>query len=134
MVSCCPYHPGATYVVPKKKPACLHLCDGSRNCITHACECDYVMKSRKGAKKSRPPELKSDSDTLASSDDSVVISPDSQREVKSQVIAGPVGTAPSYYVLPTSQHRLLHHMASIAHSIEMGGASNLVIYLKRLPT
>jgi hypothetical protein len=99
----------------------------------HACECDYVMKSRKGAKKNRPQEPKSDSDTLASSDDGVVISPGGQRTIKTQV-GGLVVAAPSFHVLPTSQLRLLHHMASIAQSIETGRAGNLVIYLKRLPT
>jgi hypothetical protein len=114
----------------------LFLCAGSRNCITHACECDYVMQSRKGLRKNRlPQELssRSDSDTLgASSDDSMGISP---TDVKAQVGSGRgVVAAPSSYVLPTSQHRLVHHMASIAQSIERGKAGNLVIYLKKLPT
>jgi hypothetical protein len=93
------------------------------------------MKSRKGAKKNRLQEPRSDSDTLGSSDDGLVISPLEQRPGK--VLAGGGGlvvAAPAFMVLPTSQHKLLHHMASIAQSIEAGRASNLVIYLKKLPT
>jgi hypothetical protein len=113
--------------------------EGSRNCITHNCECDYVMKPRKGPKKNRLPQGstgRSDSDsTLAStsSDETVGVSPNSQQARKGQVV-GAVVVAPSYYVLPPSQQRLLHHMSSIAQEIETGRASNLVIYLKRLPT
>lgn len=99
------------------------------------------MKPRKGSKKGRLQEPRpqasngrSDSDsTMASSDDGVVVSPKGQQVIKDQVV-GPVAVSPSYYVLPPTQQRLLHHMSSIAQSIEAGRASNLVIYLKELPT
>lgn len=91
------------------------------------------MKSRKGAKKSRVQEPKADPDTLAPSDDSVVVSQGKERAataaVKGSIVAGP-----SFHALPAAQQHLLHHMSSIAQLIETGGTSNLVVYLKRLPT
>ncbi len=122
----------------------------SRNCIAHSCDCDYAMKPRKGLKRSgnsrAPPlpppparlgESRSDSDaTLASlsSDDTVVgVSPAGWPSANGQV-AGALVVPPSYFVLPPTQKRLFHHMESIAQDIETGRASNLVIYLKRLPT
>ena len=100
------------------------------------------MKPRKGSKKSRPlqQETRSDSDTTwasVSSDDTVVgASPIAKATGKgSGKAVGPVVVvSPNYYVLPPTQQRLLHHMSSIAQSIEAGRASNLVIYLKKLPT
>jgi hypothetical protein len=122
-----------------------HVSEGSRNCVTHNCECDYVMKPRKGSKKNRQQQQefrphgsngRSDSDsTLAgnsSSDDGVGVLPAGKLVVKGKV-AGPVVVAPSNYVLPPTQARLLHHMSTIAQSIEMGRSSNIVIYLKDLP-
>jgi hypothetical protein len=102
------------------------------------------MKPRKGSKKSRLQEQrsrgsngKSDSDSTmagsASSDDGVVMSPNGKLAGKGQVV-DPVLVAPSYYMMPPTQARLLHHMATIAQSIETGRAGNLVIYLKNLPT
>jgi hypothetical protein len=95
------------------------------------------MKPRKGSKKSRLQEGKSDSDSTmagsASSDDGVVVSPNGKLAGKGQAV-GPVVVAPSYYMMPPAQVRLLHHMVTIAQSIETGRAGNLVIYLKELPT
>lgn len=118
--------------------------EGSRNCVTHNCECDYVMKPRKGSKKksvqeSRPQmaDGRSDSDsTMASTGSSDDGLPSGKLVGKGQVVGpvvGPVVVAPSYYVLPPTQARLLHHMSTIAQSIEAGRSSDLVIYLKKLP-
>jgi hypothetical protein len=100
------------------------------------------MKPRKGSKKNRPQpqETRSDSDTTlasVSSDDTVVgASPIAKvtRKASGNRVGPVVVVAPNYYSLPPTQQRLLHHMSSIAQSIEAGRASNLVIYLKKLPT
>lgn len=106
------------------------------------------MKPRKGSKKNRlqlSQGTRSDSDTTlasVSSDDTAVgsgVSP-TVRSGEGKVggsrveVAGAVVVAPTYHVLPPTQQRLLHHMSSIAQDIETGHASNLVIYLKKLPT
>ena len=109
------------------------------------------MKPRKGSKKNRLAlqmqqggggrllENRSDSDATlasASSDDTlvggVVIS--GKGAGKGNAVGSAVMIMPSYHVLPPTQQRLLHHMSSIAQSIETGRAGNLVIYLKKLPT
>jgi len=114
--------------------------EGSRNCVTHNCECDYVMKPRKGSKKksvqeSRPERAdgRSDSDSTMSSNGSSNDKLPSGKLVGKGQVMGPVVVAPSYYVLPPTQARLLHHMSTIAQSIEAGRSSDLVIYLKKLP-
>ncbi len=101
------------------------------------------MKPRKGSKKkslpqdARPQDLTSDSDnTLASlsSDDTVAILSPTRKVAGRESATGLTIVAPNYYSLPPTQQRLFHHMSSIAQSIESGGASELAIYLKELPT
>ena len=104
-----------------------------------------MMKPRKGTKKNRaalPPPLlqqqgangRSDSDsTLAGSASSDDGSPIGRLAGRGQV-TGSIVMAPSYYVLPPTQARLLRHMSGIMESMEAGCAGDLVIYLKRLPT
>jgi hypothetical protein len=97
------------------------------------------MKPRKGPKKSRAQVLglangKSDSDSTlagsASSDDG----PPSTKLAGKEQAAALMVVSPSKYALPPTQARLLHHLSSIAQSIETGRAGDIVIYLKNLPT
>ena len=128
----------AAFVMLARVTCAYHVRARSRNCITHNCACDYAMKPRKGSKKNhllaQGSNGRSDSDsTMVGSASSDGGSPSGKLAGKG-LVAGSVIVAPSYYVLPPTEARLLHHMSSIAQSIETGRAGDLVIYLKKLPT
>jgi hypothetical protein len=121
--------------VPFGKQPLLTL-HNSRNCVKHSRDCNYGPTPGNGGKTDPSQRSNSSNDEAVSADDTVTLNASgSERnaDIKTAAVTAPT-SAVSYHALPITQHRLFYHMSSIAESIEASQASNVAIYMKRLPT